>query len=60
MDALYHHAYTQTKSASSAGCGKLASALTPKPLRVPAFLLRIYEKREPTSGLEPLTSPLYE
>jgi hypothetical protein len=57
MGALCHHANTldQEERLSLAGCGQLASAMRPKPLYVPAFLLRIYEYREPMSALEALT-----
>jgi hypothetical protein len=49
-----------TKSASSAACSKLASALASRLPCAHVFFLQIGTKAEPTSGLEPLTPAHYE
>jgi hypothetical protein len=49
-----------TKITSLAGCSKLAPVLVPRPLCAPGFPFKWRGKREPTSGLEPLTYPHYE
>ena len=47
-----------TRTASLPGCSKYASGLAPIPYWTTQFYLQIARKREPTSGLEPLTCSL--
>jgi hypothetical protein len=59
IDARCRHASTRPRRVPlSAGCSKSAPALTPRPLWVLEFSLQSAQKREPTSGLEPLACSL--